>query len=213
MILLAQQDNKSQNFYHLNGDFRKKVLGDTYNLVQNKVNESLGSNKRYELNEKNIEVLAHRIIKGEFGNEEQIKIEFEKYYEKINKKITQIKNGEISIKTNEDLTDLTIEQLANKVIEGNFGNGFERKKKLGELYPIVQNKVNEILGSNYKHDINAKSVQILANRVLKREFGNGKIRREKLGELYPFVQNRVNEMLGCHTVYEEKPIPSYIKIY
>ena len=24
-----------------NGEFRKKVLGDTYNLVQNKVNESL----------------------------------------------------------------------------------------------------------------------------------------------------------------------------
>ena len=41
---------------------------------------------------------------------------------------------------------------------------------------------------------------------------NGEERKKKLGELFPFVQNRVNEILGCNTVYEEKPIPSYIKL-
>ena len=38
--------------------------------------------------------------------------------------------------------------LADRVIRGDFGNGEERKKKLGELFPFVQNRVNEILGCN-----------------------------------------------------------------
>ena len=184
-----------------NGDFRKIVLGDIYNIVQNKVNELLQLKKRHELNEKNIEILSHRIIKGEF-NEEQIKNEFKNYYEKIQKKINLIN----------DLDKLTIEELANNVIKGYYGNGDERKKKLGKLYPLVQNKVNELVGSNYRHDINEESIQILVDRVFRREFGNGNERKEKLGELYPFVQNRINEKLGFHTVYEEKPIPSYVKI-
>lgn len=57
-------------------------------------------------------------------------------------------------KENEDMvsgeivgTQLTgaeiIELLAKEVIKGRYGNGNERKKKLGELYPIVQKRVNE----------------------------------------------------------------------
>ena len=57
-----------------------------------------------------------------------------------------------------------------------------------------------------------RSIEILAKRVIKGEFGNGKERKKKLGELYPFVQNKVNEILGCNTIYEEKPIPNYIKV-
>ena len=83
---------------------------------------------------------------------------------------------------------------------------------MGEIYPIVQNKVNEILGYEKRHDINGKCIEILADRTIKGEFGNGEDRKEELGELFPFVQNKVNEILGCNTVYEEKPIPSYIKI-
>lgn len=58
-------------------------------------------------------------------------------------------------KENEDMvsgeivgTQLTgaeiIELLAKEVIKGIYGNGSERKKKLGELYPIVQKRVNEL---------------------------------------------------------------------
>lgn len=58
-------------------------------------------------------------------------------------------------KENEDMvsgdivgTQLTgaeiIELLAKEVIKGRYGNGSERKKKLGELYPIVQKRVNEL---------------------------------------------------------------------
>lgn len=62
---------------------------------------------------------------------------------------------EIVEKENEDMvsgeivgTQLTgaeiIELLAKEVIKGRYGNGNERKKKLGELYPIVQKRVNEL---------------------------------------------------------------------
>lgn len=58
-------------------------------------------------------------------------------------------------KENEDMvsgdivgTQLTgaeiIELLAREVIIGRYGNGNDRKEKLGELYPIVQKRVNEL---------------------------------------------------------------------
>lgn len=58
-------------------------------------------------------------------------------------------------KENEDMvsgeivgTQLTgaeiIDLLAKEVIKGRYGNGNERKKKLGELFPIVQKRVNEL---------------------------------------------------------------------
>lgn len=41
-----------------------------------------------------------------------------------------------------------IEQLAQDVINGKYGNGEERKQKLGDLYPEIQKRVNEILNGN-----------------------------------------------------------------
>ena len=38
-----------------------------------------------------------------------------------------------------------IEELARAVIRGEYGNGQERKNKLGNLYNEVQKRVNEIL--------------------------------------------------------------------
>ena len=37
-----------------------------------------------------------------------------------------------------------------------FSDNEERKEKLGELYPFVQNKVNEKLGCNTRHEIPQK---------------------------------------------------------
>ena len=37
-----------------------------------------------------------------------------------------------------------IDILAKRVIDGDYGIGADRKKKLGELYPIVQKRVNEL---------------------------------------------------------------------
>lgn len=42
----------------------------------------------------------------------------------------------------------SIEELAKEVIAGKYGNGEERKKKLGNLYNKVQAKINSIYGQN-----------------------------------------------------------------
>ena len=50
-------------------------------------------------------------------------------------------------------TTKTTEQIAKEVIDGKWGNGDERKKKLeaaGYNYRTVQNKVNELLGGGSK---------------------------------------------------------------
>lgn len=43
------------------------------------------------------------------------------------------------------LSEETINNLAYAVIRGDYGNGQERKDRLGDLYDIVQKRVNEIL--------------------------------------------------------------------
>lgn len=51
----------------------------------------------------------------------------------------------------------SIEELAKDVIAGRYGNGEERKQKLGNLYNEVQKKVNEIL----KENITSKKIYIV----------------------------------------------------
>ena len=47
----------------------------------------------------------------------------------------------------------SIEELAKEVIAGKYGNGEERKQKLGNLYNEVQAKVNSIYGQNVSSEI------------------------------------------------------------
>lgn len=46
----------------------------------------------------------------------------------------------------------SIEELAKEVIAGKYGNGEERKQKLGNLYNEVQAKVNSIYGKNISNE-------------------------------------------------------------
>lgn len=48
--------------------------------------------------------------------------------------------------------ETNIEELARKVINGDYGNGEERKQKLGNLYNEVQKRINEILNKNVSHE-------------------------------------------------------------
>ena len=86
-------------------------------------------------------------------------------------------------------TSTNIDELAKAVIRGDYGNGEERKQKLGNLYNQVQARVNEMLG-------NTANIDELAKAVIRGEYGNGEERKQKLGSLYEQVQARVNEMLN-----------------
>ena len=52
----------------------------------------------------------------------------------------------------ENSANVDIEQLARDVITGKYGNGNERKNKLGNLYEEVQKRVNEILKNNVSQE-------------------------------------------------------------
>lgn len=98
--------------------------------------------------------------------------------------------------SDEPQTDVDIENLAHRVIRGEFGSGEERKVLLGGNYEKVQQRVNELMGnSSPKYD-----VEDLANRVIRGEFGNGLERKfalEKMEKgLYAKVQAVVNDMLS-----------------
>ncbi|MFR0823619.1 MAG: glucosaminidase domain-containing protein [Clostridia bacterium] len=87
----------------------------------------------------------------------------------------------------------SIEELARDVISGKYGNGQERKDRLGNLYNEVQKRVNEILGNNVSQE--TPNIEELAKSVIRGEYGNGQERKDKLGNLYNEVQAKVNEIL------------------
>lgn len=90
----------------------------------------------------------------------------------------------------------TVDELAKEVIEGKWGNGIERNKRLiaeGYDYDEVQNKVNELLA---KKDTK-KSVDIIVKEVIEGKWGNGserKHRLEKAGYDYNEIQTMVNKL-------------------
>lgn len=126
---------------------------------------------------------------------------FCKYYEipadKINKGIERgnyARNLFLQYTNDINLNKYTNKELATMVIEGKFGNGEERKEKLGNRYNSVQKIVNETL--NPKKSALTDDINELANSVIRGDYGNGEERRQKLGNLYSIVQKKVNELLG-----------------
>ncbi len=74
-----------------------------------------------------------------------------------------------------------IDALATAVLRGDYGNGDERRQRLGDRYDAVQARVNEI--------------ETLARAVIDGDYGNGDERERRLGSLYDVVQARVNEII------------------
>lgn len=86
--------------------------------------------------------LAQRVIAGEFGNGAARKAALGDRY------------AEVQVRVNEMLGaggfdggsgEADIDALARAVIRGEYGNGEERRSRLGSLYDAVQARVNEIL--------------------------------------------------------------------
>ena len=91
-------------------------------------------------------------------------------------------------KAQASVNGLGIEQLATNTVNGLYGNGEERKKKLGKLYDPVQIVINE----RYKAISASQSHRLLAKEVLKGNLGNGDERKKNLGSYYNTVQGLVN---------------------
>lgn len=100
-------------------------------------------------------------------------------------------DGKPSANTAPKASAANIERLAHDVINGKFGNGDERRRRLGASYDAVQARVNQMLGADA-----GPNIEQLANDVIAGKYGNGEARRVALGASYDAVQARVNQMLG-----------------
>lgn len=94
---------------------------------------------------------------------------------------------------NTNTTKKSTEEVAREVIDGKWGTGADRKKRLtasGYDYDTVQSKVNELLKPK-------KDVTTVAKEVLAGKWGNGADRKKRLtaaGYDYDAVQKKVNEL-------------------
>lgn len=92
----------------------------------------------------------------------------------------------------------TIDEIAKEVLDGKWGNGDERVKRLKEAGydpDAVQKRVNELLAPK-------KSIDVLAQEVINGEWGSGDERKKRLTEAgydYDAVQKKVNEILAKET--------------
>ena len=91
---------------------------------------------------------------------------------------------------------MNIDALAEAVIRGDYGNGNERKRRLGKNYAAVQKRVNDKLARGKSATKPSVNIDALADAVIRGDYGNGEERKRRLGANYPAVQKRVNEKLG-----------------
>ena len=99
-------------------------------------------------------------------------------------------NPSIKNETANELDKYTDEELAKMVWQGKFGNGEERKNKLGDRYYNVQKLVNEQAKKNIEK-INNELLN-LVRKTIRGDYGNGRERKQKLGQYYDEVQHQVN---------------------
>lgn len=141
-----------------------------------------------------IDSVARDVIAGKYGNGDarrQALINAGYNPEAVQERVNAILSG------NSHKPTKTIEQVAKEVLQGKWGNGEDRKKRLqnaGYDYDAVQNEVNKLCGGS------SVDIDAVARRVIRGDFGNGKARHETLVRMYGTamankIQNRVNQLL------------------
>lgn len=139
--------------------------------------------------------LAQRVIAGEFGNGDARRAALGSRYGEVQAEVNRILGGG-SAGSGGSSGTVDVDGIARRVIAGEFGNGEERRRRLGADYAAVQAHVNEILGSGSSSGSRGVDVDTLARAAIRGDYGNGEERKRRLGANYAAVQRRVNEMLS-----------------
>lgn len=139
--------------------------------------------------------LAEAVLRGEYGNgqerKEKLGADYHAVQAIVDQRIDQVAAPYVKPITKVERESDTA--LARKVLAGAYGNGDERKRRLGARYDAVQAEVNRILR---EEQVQPKSIAQLAQEVIDGKHGNGDERRRSLGGLYNAVQAEVNRILG-----------------
>ena len=129
-----------------NGDARRAALESRYDEVQAEVNRVLaggsGGGAAQAPAADDVDDLARRVIAGEFGNGAARKAALGDRHAEVQARVNEMlgTGGSGGPSGGAD-----VDALARAVIRGDYGNGAERKRRLGSLYGAVQARVNEIL--------------------------------------------------------------------
>lgn len=107
--------------------------------------------------------------------------------EPAKKQETSSKKDSSTDKKATDVGNKSVLYLAVATLQGQYGVGEERKKKLGSRYDEVQKFINHI---------SRCTVNTLAKEVIQGKYGNGNTREILLGDKYDAVQKKVDEMLS-----------------
>lgn len=89
--------------------------------------------------------LARRVIAGEFGNGDARRAALGSRYSEVQAEVNRILAGGSGGGASQAPADDDVDDLARRVIAGEFGNGAARKAALGDRYAEVQERVNEML--------------------------------------------------------------------
>lgn len=128
-----------------NGDARRAALGSRYSEVQAEVNRILAggsSSAPVQPAAPDIEALAQAVIRGDYGNGDDRRAALGASYDAVQTRVNEILGAGGS---DGGSGGADIDALARAVIRGEYGNGEERRSRLGPLYDAVQARVNEIL--------------------------------------------------------------------
>ena len=146
-------------------------------------------------NKKSNEEVAKEVVAGKWGNgaDRKNRLTNAGYdYNAIQSLVNQMAGGS----TPAPKPTKTIDQLADEVIAGVWGNGADRKNRLtsaGYNYDAVQAKVNEKLYGSKP----GKSNEVIAKEVIAGNWGNGADRKARLtaaGYNYDAIQSIVNSL-------------------
>ena len=166
----------------------------------NKINAQSNSTQE-TTNKKSNEEIANEVISGKWGNGDARKTALTNAGYDFGA-IQSIVNEKLTGKKTESKPKLkSVEEVAQEVIAGQWGNGQDRFNKLaaaGYDGNAVQNRVNEILGASSKPVSSKKSNETIANEVIAGKWGNGADRKNKLtaaGYDYNAIQKIVNNKL------------------
>lgn len=153
-----------------------------------------GSTPSEDISKKSTDELAREVIAGKYGNGDDRKAALGSRYAEVQARVNEILNGGSTptptpAKSNED--------IAREVINGDWGNGEDRKNRLaaaGYDYNTIQSIVNQMLNGGNSQPAPQPSVDILdlVRRTIRGDFGNGQARKDALGSHYSEVQNQVN---------------------
>lgn len=150
---------------------------------------------------KSIDEIAKEVINGKWGNgdERKNRLTAAGYnYSAVQTKVNEMLGASTAPAPK---PSKTIDQVADEVIAGVWGNGDDRKKRLtaaGYNYSAIQAKVNQKLGGGSSAP-SRKSNETIAKEVINGDWGNGDERKKRLtaaGYNYNTIQNIVNKMLS-----------------